>query len=955
MISALLRLFSSDGYMPHGMCLLWEPNLLALHIGSDALIGLSYFSMPIALVYFARKRSDFTLSWVLILFGIFILACGTTHLFSIWTLWHPDYVLDGMIKAVTAAASIPTAAILWLVMPRALALPNLGQLSSLNDTLRQEIADRKASEVALGEANVKLVEASARLEQSKQEAQELSDRLALGTEAGGIGVWNYDIVSNTLWRDERMYELFDLEATGNDYDYRVWIDRLHPEDREYVEQAFNRSITSGVPYASEFRIVLHNGSLRTLRSNGKVAFDGAGKPIRMGGISYDVTELRQRETDAARRALERFQSIVEAAPNAMILLNASGKIEMVNSEVEHLFGYSRMELLTQESSILIPDRVGDQYAAWWRACLAKSQAEPSKATHIFLGRRKDGTEFPLEISFSSIEADDGNMVLVAIVDITERRRATEELERHAVALDVEIRQRREAETALRKSSEDFRYLFQNNPLPMWVYDSVSLHFLEVNESAIQNYGYSHDEFLSMSIADIRPPEDLERLKDNLRSETAAYQISSDWRHRRRSGEIIRVDIFSHALSFEGKDARLIVALDVTQRNAAEEQLRQSQKMDAIGQLTGGVAHDFNNLLAIMQGNLELLASDPALESDMAELVGDALKAAERGAKLTQQLLAYSRQQPLEPRVIDLDEVLEDIRALLSRTLGEAFEVKSVVAPDLWKVRIDRSQLENALINLAVNARDAMPGGGRLTIEAERAELDEHYASQNANIRAGSYVMLTVTDTGSGMSAETVSKAFEPFFTTKPLGRGTGLGLSMVYGFIKQSGGHVKIYSELGHGTSIKLYLPRAETPEGTWQEVQAEPTMPYSVKGEVVLVVEDDGAVRKLAVHLLKKLGYETIEASDGPAALEALDRAVRVDMLFTDVVMPKGLNGPALARAARARHPGLKVLYMSGYTRNAILHNGELDEGVHLLTKPFRMADLAIKIRQVLESGEAS
>ena len=953
MIAALLRLFSSEGYMPHGMCLLWEPGLIDLHVWSDALIGLSYYSMPIALIYFARKRPDVALGWILILFGIFILACGTTHFFSIWTLWHPDYVLDGTIKAVTAAASIPTAIILWMIMPQALAMPNTRQLQTLNSQLRQEVTERERSEAALSEVNRQLTLTTAKLERSEREAQALSDRLALGTEAGGIGVWDYNIASNSLWRDDRIHELFDMPRGDVDTGYKVWLDRLHPADQKECDTAFKHSIATGAPYVGEFRVLLSTGATRTIRSNGKVFRDSNGHPMRMAGISYDVTDLRERELDTARRALDRFQRVVEATPDAMVLINAGGAIEMVNTQTEHVFGYERAELLGKSVEMLLPDRFKAHHPALRQSFFAEPESRPMGAGRELFGRRKDGSEFPVEIGLNPIETDEGPMVLSAIINITERQRATEELQRRAVALDVEVTQRRNVEAALRKSSEDFRYLFHNNPLPMWVYDCASLAFLEVNESAILNYGFSRDEFMSMSIMDIRPPEDIDLVKKNLATETSVYQVSSNWRHRRKNGDIIRADIFSHALSFEGKEARLIVALDVTQRNAAEEQLRQAQKMEAIGQLTGGVAHDFNNLLAIIQGNLELMASRLA-DPDMSEMAGDALRATERGAKLTQQLLAYSRQQPLVPHVVTLNDVLTDLLALLSRTLEETIQMDSTIAPDLWKVRIDRNQLENALLNLAINARDSMPRGGRLTLEASNTVLDTHYAEQNPDVRSGAYVMIAVTDTGSGMSPETIGRAFEPFFTTKSMGRGTGLGLSMVYGFVKQSGGHIKIYSELGHGTSVKLYLPRLQIAETETSITESESTVQGSIGDEVILVVEDDAAVRKLAVRLLRGLGYVTIEAEDGPAALIALNDAPQVDLLFTDVVMPRGMNGRDLAREAQARRPQLKVLYMSGYTKNAILHNGELDEGVHLLSKPFHLAELALKVRMALEDKAA-
>jgi signal transduction histidine kinase len=386
--------------------------------------------------------------------------------------------------------------------------------------------------------------------------------------------------------------------------------------------------------------------------------------------------------------------------------------------------------------------------------------------------------------------------------------------------------------------------------------------------------------------------------------------------------------------------------------ASEERLRQAQKMEVVGQLAGGVAHDFNNLLAIIYGNLDLLDEALADRPDLRQIVQTTMNAAGRGAALTHQLLAYSRLQPLDPRVLDLGKLAVEMTKLLHRTLGETIEIQTEVPGDLWKTRIDPNQLENALLNLAVNARDAMPNGGKLMIEAQNAILDAAYAEEHLEVAPGRYVMLAVTDTGTGMSKEVARRALEPFFTTKPTGQGTGLGLSMVYGFVKQSKGHLKIYSEEGHGTTVKLYLPAATSGQEDSRAAVDPGELPAARPGEVVLVVEDDPMVLRLAVQLLTRFGYQTLEAQDGPEAIAMLERDGRVDLLFTDVVLPKGMSGMVLAREARRRRPELKVLYMSGYTGNAIVHHGVLDKGVHLLTKPFRKIELARKVRQVLDEG---
>jgi CheY-like chemotaxis protein len=336
------------------------------------------------------------------------------------------------------------------------------------------------------------------------------------------------------------------------------------------------------------------------------------------------------------------------------------------------------------------------------------------------------------------------------------------------------------------------------------------------------------------------------------------------------------------------------------------------------------------------------------------MIGDALRAAIRGGSLTHHLLAYSRQQPLAPKAVDIESLVLSVIELLKRTLGETVDIRANLASDLWLTRIDPHQLENALLNLAVNARDAMPEGGRLTIEAANTTLDETYAEQNFDVAPGQYVMLAISDSGAGIPADVLDRVMEPFFTTKPVGEGSGLGLSMVYGFVKQSGGHMKIYSEPGYGTSVRLYLPKAA---GGDQTAEPEPAQIAAgdVGDELILVVEDDPMIRKLTVRVLNGLGYHTLEAADGPAAQTILDSGVAIDLLLTDVVLPKGVSGPDLAAKARHQNPTLRVLYMSGYTKNAIVHNSMLDEGVHLLTKPFPKAELARKVRELLDEGKSA
>jgi PAS domain S-box-containing protein len=399
---------------------------------------------------------------------------------------------------------------------------------------------------------------------------------------------------------------------------------------------------------------------------------------------------------------------------------------------------------------------------------------------------------------------------------------------------------------------------------------------------------------------------------------------------------------------EGRVDRVVGSTrDVTEREEAEAQLRRAQRMEAVGHLTGGVAHDFNNLLQVIRGNLELLARNVAGEA-ASQRLRNAVHGADRAAQLTRQLLAFARRQPLEPRVVNLGRLVNDMADMLRSSMGEGIQVETVVAGGLWNTLADPAQVENAILNLAINARDAMDGAGKLTIEITNAALDAAYG-RAAEIEPGQYVLLGISDTGSGMDEATRARVFEPFFTTKGADKGTGLGLSMVYGFVKQSNGHVQVYSEVGHGTTIKIYLPRSHQ-----NETVAPAPRDVSLRGqsEVILVAEDDDLVRASAVGMLRDLGYTCIHAHDGEAALKVLEDGVKIDLLVTDVIMPGPVKSRDLAAAVQRLRPGVPVLYTSGYTENAIVHHGRLDEGVQLLSKPYTRDDLARKVRAMLSEA---
>jgi len=513
-----------------------------------------------------------------------------------------------------------------------------------------------------------------------------------------------------------------------------------------------------------------------------------------------------------------------------------------------------------------------------------------------------------------------------------------------------------AEEARRESERIYKALFENNPNPMWVYDRDTLRFLAVNEVAVSHYGYSREEFLGMTIEDIRSPAEVAALRESVRNVPGTIRKVGTWKHLRKNGESIDVEITTHDLEFGDRPARLVLAIDVTDRKRAEserdileKQLAQARRMEMIGRLAGGVAHDFNNLLVVILGHAELLLNRPAA-ADTA--VGDSLreirKAGERAANLTRQLLAFGRKQVLEIRTIDLNRVIAGFEGMLSRLIRESIDVTTRLAPDLGSAKADPFQIEQILLNLCINARDAMADGGRLTIETANVSLDEGYAQRHTGVRPGPYIMLAVSDTGSGMDAETVEKIFDPFYTTKEQGKGTGLGLSMVYGIVKQHGGNIRVHSAPGRGTTFKVYLPRIDE---SAEEEAAVPELPArtSVDPETVLVVEDEDTVRDLVCRMLSDAGYDVIEARDGTEAVRRVKDRKSVHLLLTDVVMPE-MSGRMVRDRIVALHPDIKVLYMSGYTDDVVAHQGVLEAGVHFLKKPFNARTLAAKVREALE-----
>ena len=872
-----------------------------------------------------------------------------------------------------------------------------------------------------------------------------------------------------------------------------------------------------------------------------------------------------------------FRPAIESAPVGVIMVDAGGKIVLVNRETERMFGYAREELLGQPIECLLPKRFHERHVGLRGEYFTSPSARTLGVGRDLPALHKDGTEFPVEIGLNPVVGDTGLHVLAFVAD---------------------IRVRKQAEQALHESEQRYRVLFETNPMPSWVFDRETLRILAVNDEAVRRYGYSREEFLGLTIADVQPHEDVPALLESLRTIPEGFHKAGTWRHRKKDGTIITVEISRHPLSWQGRSAELAVMNDVSERlqaeqalreselrfrqlaenmrevfflvdsqfqetlyispayediwgrsrqtlydsprsfveavpvedqgrlftniaqaqegktpddiefrvvrpdgttrwvlarsvpvrnergqvyriagvvsdvterkraeelirqlsqaveqspagvvitdtagtiqyinrkaseltgytvaeavgknprifksgktppgayrelwetvtggrewhgllenqrkdgrlwwNAAtispirnaegtvthflaiqqdvtdqrllEDQLRQAQKMEAVGRLAGGVAHDFNNLLTVISSYSELLLGDlPAADPRRADLE-EIRKAAGGAAALTRQLLAFSRKQVLQPTVLDLNAVVAGADKMLKRLIGEDIDLVSVLSPDVGAVRADAGQVEQVIMNLAVNARDAMPEGGKLTIETANLELDATYTDQHRAVSPGAYVLLSVSDTGTGMDEHTKARVFEPFFTTKEQGKGTGLGLATVYGIVKQSGAFIWVYSELGRGTTFKIYFPRVEDVASA----PAAPTAPESLRGtETVLVAEDAAAVRAVIQQVLASHGYQVLEAADGRSALELGARHEGpVHLLVTDVVMPE-MSGRQLADRLQERRPTLKVLFVSGYTDDAIVRHGILEPGIAFLQKPFTPEALARKVREALD-----
>lgn len=658
---------------------------------------------------------------------------------------------------------------------------------------------------------------------------------------------------------------------------------------------------------------------------------------------------------------DRLGRIVEdSASEAYVFSVTDFKFILVNRGARENLGFTMDELQTRTPWDIKPEMSRETFL---EAVNPLVTGEKPNLIFETVHERKDGSRYNVAVHLQLISSDGDDIFYAAIQDVTEQKKT---------------------EAALKDVSARLDAILDNTNMAIFMMDEKQL-CVFMNKAAETLTGYTFEEAEGRQLHDVvhhTHPDGRQFLIEDCSIDRAFpenHQLKGEevFVHKNGSfypigytaspmkdgqGRTVGTVVEARDLTDELKARNAEIAFNealkskvaeaMTERDKLEAQLVQAQKMEAVGQLTGGVAHDFNNLLQVIAGNLQLLLKDLPENDPKQTRVHNALAGVNRGAKLTAQLLAFGRQQSLEPKPSNVGRLVRSMDDMLRRTLGEAIEIETVISGGLWNCFADPAQVENVILNLAINARDAMDHQGKLTIEAGNAALDEIYANDHPDVTVGQYVMLAVSDTGSGIPVAIIEKVFDPFFTTKAIGEGTGLGLSMVYGFVKQTGGHIKIYSEDGQGTTVRIYLPRSREDEKIEQMPSSRLT--EVGQGEVILIVEDDTAVRETAVDVLRDLGYSVLMADNADSAMAIVNSGVKIDLLFTDVVMPGTLRSPELARKAKDRLPGLGVLFTSGYTQNSIVHAGRLDEGVELLSKPYTRERLAQKIREILDRHQS-
>jgi PAS domain S-box-containing protein len=754
-------------------------------------------------------------------------------------------------------------------------------------------------------------------------------RLQLAMDAANVGIWEWNFLSEQLSWSEQLAGILGTQGTSPSGLLDHGRNLVHPEDYPHLWKAVQDCIAGQTEsYRAEHRILRPDGTMRWVECHGKVIRDETGAPLRMIGTVADISE-RKRADAASRASARMYESLVNTIDGIVWELDVpTFRFTYVSPQAERILGYPLLHWL--ENGDFWPNHLHPEDRHWVMDFCTRATAQ-----------MRDH-----EFQYRMLAADGRIVWLHDVVTVVIEDGRPSKLR----GIMVDITARKNVEEALRESERNFRAIFEEASIGL-AYVDANFQLRKVNRALCEFLGYTAEELQNKTFVDITHPEDIDadaaQASQGFRGEINNYRMEK--RYLRKNGEIVWGHLTVTML--RDPDGKLHSAIgmveNITGRKSAEEQLRQAQKMEALGRLAGGVAHDFNNLLTAIKGYCELsmeqLPADHWLRGNLAEI----LQSADRASALTRQLLAFGRKQVRRPKLMDLSSTVDDMQRMLRRLIGENIKLTTSIQSRLGTVLADPSQIEQVLVNLVVNARDAMPQGGRLTVELSNSVLDQEYVRSHPEVTPGPYVMLSVSDTGIGMSRAVQQRIFEPFFTTKEPGRGTGLGLPMVYGIVKQSDGHIWVYSEEGVGTHFKIYLPIVNAAPEASEPLTGGNKAPGG--HESILLVEDDDSVRNMIVRILSDSGYRLCAARDGMEALQLCEGDDReFQLLITDVIMPK-MSGRQLAETLGRRRPQLKVLYISGYAHDGMVHHGVLDAGVTLLEKPFSKLDLLRQVREVL------
>jgi|WetSurMetagenome_2_1015567.scaffolds.fasta_scaffold06344_3 two-component system, cell cycle sensor histidine kinase and response regulator CckA len=793
-------------------------------------------------------------------------------------------------------------------------------------TTASVIRDEKGDIIAYQGINHDITER----EQEKDALQENMERLDLALKSANMGVWHVDIPNDKLYFSEQSFNLLGIDPKTFTGTHKEFLQAIHPDDRERMKAAIGRILQGNILYTSEYRVIWPDGSIHYITGRGKVIRDDAGNPVKLHGIHWDMTERKRAE-----------QALAESEERLKLTLNAAHIVAWeINVDGSHYETGPVYELFGKPAGFYHPG-VSDLFESIHPEDRQRMKTLVQEALR---GEKEYQVEY-------RVPQSDGTVGWIEAVGTLQRdARGTPT---RILGIARNITEHKRMDEALRQSEERFKRLVQNSNDIITLMDEKGFQ-TSISGPLERVTGYKPEELTGKNAFELIHPDDVENAKkiftEALRQPEAVRTF--EYRHRHKNGKWISMEAVGSNLLYDPVVKAIVVnSRNISERNRLQEQLQQAMKMEAIGRLAGGIAHDFNNILTVISGNIELARMDINLSDAMTRCLDQMMKASDSAASLTRQLLAFSRRQLIEPKVLNLNDLIRNVRQMLARLIGENIELKIMLFKDIGSVRVDPGQFEQVLVNLAVNGRDAMPDGGKLVIETSNITLDESYCSIHQQAQPGNFVMLCVSDTGHGMSAEVKEHIFEPFFTTKTMGHGTGLGLATIFGVVRQAGGSIEVYSEADMGTTFKIFLPLIE--KQAVKLVKEKLSLDKLKGDETILLVEDEESVRHIARKILNDLGYMTIEACNGEEALILAEKHDGpIHLLMTDIVMP-GMNGRELSEKITILYPEIKVLFTSGYTEDVIVHHGVVEAQLNFIGKPYSLQALAAKIREALGPGK--